>query len=76
MSKLKGPKTEQHLEDAFAALHSTDEDETREYTNMYPEMARMARDGGFEEIAEWFENLSKAKHSDAKETPNTSDTSC
>ena len=31
--------------------------ETHEYTDMYPGMAKTARDEGFEEIAEWFETL-------------------
>ncbi len=29
--------------------------ETHEYTDMYPGMAKMARDEGFDEIADWFE---------------------
>src|SRR5262249_40853935 len=33
--------------------------ETHEYTDMYPGMARTAREEGFEEIAEWFETLAK-----------------
>jgi len=39
--------------------------ETHEYTDMYPSMARTARDEGFEEIAEWFETLAKAEKSHA-----------
>ena len=39
--------------------------ETHEYTDMYPGMARTARDENFEEIAEWFENLAKAEKSHA-----------
>ena len=39
--------------------------ETYEYTDMYPGMARTARDEGFEEIAEWFETLAKAEKSHA-----------
>ena len=39
--------------------------ETHEYTDMYPGMARMARDEGFEEIADWFETLAKAEKSHA-----------
>ena len=31
--------------------------ETHEYTDMYPSMARTARDEGFDEIAEWFEDF-------------------
>ena len=39
--------------------------ETHEYTDMYPGMARTARDEGFDEIADWFETLSKAEKSHA-----------
>jgi rubrerythrin len=39
--------------------------ETHEYTDMYPGMARTARDEGFDEIAEWFETLAKAERSHA-----------
>jgi len=39
--------------------------ETHEYTDMYPAMARAARDEGFEEVAEWFETLAKAEKSHA-----------
>ncbi|MCH8181594.1 MAG: rubrerythrin [Proteobacteria bacterium] len=39
--------------------------ETHEYTDMYPGMARTARDEGFEEIADWFETLAKAEKSHA-----------
>jgi len=34
--------------------------ETHEYTDMYPGMARAARQEGFDEIADWFETLAKA----------------
>ena len=39
--------------------------ETFEYTDMYPGMARSAREEGFEEIADWFETLAKAEKSHA-----------
>ena len=39
--------------------------ETHEYTDMYPGMARTARDEGFGEIADWFETLAKAERSHA-----------
>jgi rubrerythrin len=39
--------------------------ETHEYTDMYPGMAREAREEGFEEIADWFETLAKAEKSHA-----------
>ena len=39
--------------------------ETHEYTDMYPGMARTAREEGHEEIADWFETLAKAGKSHA-----------
>ena len=39
--------------------------ETHEYTDMYPGMVRVAREEGFEEIADWFETLAKAEKSHA-----------
>ena len=39
--------------------------ETHEYTDMYPGMARTARDEGLDEIADWFETLAKAEKSHA-----------
>ena len=39
--------------------------ETHEYTEMYPGMAKTARDEGFDEVADWFETLAKAEKSHA-----------
>ena len=39
--------------------------ETHEYTDMYPGMAKTARDEGFDEGADWFETLAKAERSHA-----------
>ena len=50
--------TEQNLKSAI-------EGETYEYTQMYPGMAKTARDEGFAELAEWFETLAKAEKSHA-----------
>ena len=47
------------------ALESAISGETHEYTDMYPGMARDARDEGFDEIADWFETLAKAERSHA-----------
>ena len=44
-----------------AAIHG----ETHEYTDMYPSMARVARQEGFDEVADWFETLAKAEKSHA-----------
>jgi rubrerythrin len=51
-------KTENNLKAAVAG-------ETYEYTQMYPGMAKTARDEGFAELAEWFETLAKAEKSHA-----------
>ncbi len=51
-------ETEDNLKAAVAG-------ETYEYTDMYPGMARTARDEGFPEIASWFETLARAEKSHA-----------
>ena len=47
------------------ALESAIHGETHEYTDMYPGMAKTARDEGLDEIADWFETLAKAERSHA-----------
>jgi len=44
-----------------SAIHG----ETHEYTDMYPGMAKTAREEGFDEISDWFETLAKAERSHA-----------
>ena len=51
-------KTDLNLKSAIAG-------ETNEYTDMYPGMARTAREEGFDEIGDWFETLAKAERSHA-----------
>ncbi|MNT32433.1 Rubrerythrin [compost metagenome] len=46
-------------------LQSAIAGETHEYTDMYPGMARTAREEGFDEVADWFETLAKAERSHA-----------
>ncbi len=48
--------------------------ETHEYTDMYPGMAKTARDEGFDEIADWFETLAKAERSHANRFQKALDT--
>ena len=48
--------------------------ETHEYTDMYPGMAKTAREEGFEEIASWFETLAKAERSHAGRFQKAADT--
>ncbi len=47
--------------------------ETHEYTDMYPGMAKAAREEGFDEIADWFETLAKAERSHANKFQRTLD---
>ena len=51
--------------DTEANLKSAIAGETYEYTDMYPGMAKSAREEGFDEIADWFETLAKAERSHA-----------
>ncbi|MBU9246881.1 rubrerythrin family protein [Burkholderia multivorans] len=46
-------------------LESAIAGETHEYTDMYPGMAKTAREEGFDEIANWFATLAKAERSHA-----------
>jgi rubrerythrin len=47
------------------SLESAIHGETHEYTDMYPGFAKIARDEGFDEVADWFETLAKAERSHA-----------
>ncbi len=53
------------------ALEAAIAGETHEYTDMYPGMAKTARDEGFDEIADWFETLAKAERSHANKFTKT-----
>ena len=55
------------------ALESAIHGETHEYTDMYPSMARIARDEGYDEVADWFETLAKAERSHANKFQKTLD---
>jgi rubrerythrin len=48
--------------------------ETHEYSDMYPGMAKAAREEGFPEIADWFETLAKAERSHANRFQKALDT--
>jgi rubrerythrin len=56
------------------ALESAIAGETHEYTDMYPGMAKTAREEGFDEIADWFETLAKAERSHANRFQKALDT--
>jgi len=59
------PATDLPIGDTVANLKAAVAGETHEYTDMYPGMAKNARDEGFAEIADWFETLAKAEKAHA-----------
>ncbi len=59
------PATDMPIGDTEKNLKSAVAGETHEYTDMYPGMAKTAREEGFTEIADWFETLAKAEKSHA-----------
>jgi rubrerythrin len=59
------PATGLPIGDTALNLKAAIEGETHEYTDMYPGMARTAREEGFAEVADWFETLAKAEKSHA-----------
>jgi rubrerythrin len=65
LKQVGDPATEMGIGDVEQMLVSAVAGETHEYTDMYPGMARTARDEGFPEIADWFETLAKAERSHA-----------
>ena len=65
MKQVGDPGTDMPITDVGEMLKSAVAGETHEYTDMYPGMAKTARDEGFGEIADWFETLAKAERSHA-----------
>ncbi len=65
MKKVGDPGTDLPIGDVAEMLKSAVAGETHEYTDMYPGMAKTAREEGFPEIADWFETLAKAERSHA-----------
>jgi rubrerythrin len=65
IKQVADPATDLPMSDVEEMLKSAVAGETHEYTDMYPGMAKAARDEGFAEIADWFETLAKAERSHA-----------
>ena len=65
LEQVGDPATGEPIGDTKKNLKAAIAGETHEYTDMYPGMARSARDEGFDEIADWFETLAKAERSHA-----------
>ena len=65
LTEVGDPATDLPIGNSEKNLKAAVAGETHEYTDMYPGMARVAREEGFEEIADWFETLAKAERSHA-----------
>ncbi len=65
LKAIGDPATDKPIGDTSMNLAAAVAGETYEYTEMYPGMARTARDESLEDVAEWFETLAKAEKSHA-----------
>ncbi|RPH05051.1 MAG: rubrerythrin [Alphaproteobacteria bacterium TMED93] len=65
LAEVGAPATGEPIGSTAENLKAAIAGETHEYTDMYPGMARTAREEGFDEIADWFETLAKAERSHA-----------
>jgi len=74
LKKVADPATDMPFTDVPEMLASAVAGETHEYTDMYPSMAKTAREEGFPEIADWFETLAKAERSHAGKFQKALDT--
>ena len=73
LAEVGDPATDLPIGSSENNLKSAVAGETHEYTDMYPGMAKTARDEGFDEIADWFETLAKAEKSHAGKFQKTLD---
>ena len=65
LKRVGDPATDKPIGDTEKNLAAAVAGETYEYTEMYPGMARTAREEGFADVAEWLETLAKAEKSHA-----------
>jgi rubrerythrin len=65
LRKVGDPATGLPITEVGDMLKAAVAGETHEYTDMYPGMAKSAREEGFGEIADWFETLAKAERAHA-----------
>ena len=74
LEEVGDPATGMPIGSTAANLKAAIAGETHEYTDMYPGMAKTARDEDFDEIADWFETLAKAERSHANRFQKALDT--
>lgn len=65
MKEMGDPVTGAPVANVKDMLASSVKGETYEYTEMYPTFAKVAREEGFEEVAKYFDVLTKAEHAHA-----------
>ena len=65
LEEVGDPATGMPMGDTVKNLEASIAGETHEYTDIYPGMAKTARDEDFDEIADWFETLAKEERSHA-----------
>jgi rubrerythrin len=74
LKQVGDPATGLPIGNTAKNLKSAVAGETHEYETMYPGMAKVAREEGFEDISEWFETLAKAEKSHAGRFQKAHDT--
>src|SRR6201995_4012253 len=74
MEAVGDPATGLPIGETSSNLKAAIAGETHEYTDMYPGMARTAREEGHDEIADWFETLAKAEKPPAVRSQKALDT--
>ena len=65
MKSAGDPATDKPIGSTSLNLGAAVAGETYEYTEMYPGMAKTARDEGHTDVSDWFETLAKAEKSHA-----------
>ena len=65
LKQVGDPATGEPIGSTDRNLKSAVAGETYEYTQMYPGMAKTAREEGFNDVADWFETLARAERSHA-----------
>lgn len=70
IKQVGDPATGEPIGKSDANLAAAIAGETYEYTEMYPGFAKVAREEGFQELAEWFETLARAERSHANRFTN------
>jgi rubrerythrin len=65
LEEVGDPATNEPMGDTESNLASAIVGETHEYQDMYPSMARTAREEGFDDVADWMETLALAEKSHA-----------